>query len=74
MAPELNSMHYARVGVIIGRKNSSWAFLLVVFYVFLMVLLRVFIVCFLIYFPLLMQISERFHKCHQVLIQAQVQV
>jgi len=67
MAPELNSMHYARVGVIIGRKNSSC-------HGFLMVLLHVFIVCFLIYFPLLMQIGERIHRCHQVLIQAQVQV
>ena len=73
MAPELNSMHYARVGVIIGRKNSSWVVFLVVLYVFLMVLLHVLIVCFLIYFPLLMQIGERFHKCHQVLIQTQVQ-
>ncbi len=63
MAPDLNSMHYARVGVIIGRKNSSRHGFF-----------NVFIEWFFIFFLLLMQIGERFHKCHQVLTQIQVQI
>jgi len=42
MAPELNSMHYARVGVIIGRKKSSWA----VFFGGFLCFFNVFIACF----------------------------